>query len=74
MEIKFQTESPMPSKSFKSLAFLGLTFLFEMYFTMKLSEFLMHLASEAMCSIEPCNKIGWKLPLHNSGSVGALGS
>ena len=47
----------MPSKFFKSLAFLGLTFLFEMYFAMKLSKSLMHLVSEAMCSMELCKEI-----------------
>ena len=45
-----------------------------MYLAMKLSESLMHLMSEAMCSMKLCKKIGWKLPLHNSGSVGVLGS
>ena len=72
--MKFQIESPMLSKSFKSLAFLGLTFLFTMYFAMKISESLIHLVSEVMCSMEPCKEIRWKLPLHNSGSVGVLGS
>ena len=72
--MKFQTELPMPLKFFKSLAVLRLTFLFTMYFAMKLSESLMHLVSEAMCSIEPCKEIGWKLLLHNSGLVGMLGS
>ena len=63
----------MPSKSFKLLAFLGLTFLFNIYFAIKLSESLMNLVSEAICSIELCKEIGWKLPLHNSGLVGELG-
>ena len=45
-----------------------------MYFAIKLSESLMHLISEVICSIEPCKEIRWKLPLHNFGSVGVLES
>ena len=67
-------KSPMPSKSFKSLAFLGLTFLFDIYFAIKLSESLMDLVSKAIYSIELCKEIGWKLPLHSSGLVRELGS
>ena len=48
----------MPSKFFKSLVFLELTFLFEMYFAMKLSKSLMHLVSKMMCLMEPCKEIG----------------
>ena len=47
--------------------------MFDIYFAIKLSEFLMDLVSEAIYSIEPCKEIRWKLPLYNSGLVGELG-
>ena len=43
----------MPSKSFKLLVVFGLTFLLEMYFTIKLRESLILFISDAMCLIEP---------------------
>jgi len=64
----------MLSKSFKLLAVLGLTFLFMMYFAIELRESLMDLVSEVIFLMEPCREIVWKLPLHNSGLVGALES
>lgn len=50
--MKFQMESPIPSKSDNSFAFEELTFLFVIYLAMKFSESLMLLVSEAICLIE----------------------
>ena len=73
-EMKFHMESPKPSRSNKFLTFEASTFLFLMYLAIKFKKSLILLMSEAICSIEPWREIGWKLPLHKSGSVGALGS
>ena len=51
-EMKFQMESPIPSKSDKLLAFEVLTFLFLMYLAMKFRESLILLESDAICLIE----------------------
>ena len=51
-EIKFQMESPILLKSNKLFALQEFTFLFEMYLAMKLSESLMLLVSEAICSMD----------------------
>ena len=68
---KFQMESPIPSKSSRSLTLLLSTCLPWIYLAKMLSEVLMFLASDARCSMEPCREMGWKDPLYNSGSVGA---
>jgi len=67
-------ESPIPSKSDRLFALDGLTFLFEIYLAMKFKESLILFASEAICSIEPCKDIRWKLLLQRSGLVGEFGS
>ena len=72
--MKFQMESPIPSKSNKLLVFEDLTFLFVIYLAMKLSEPLMILESDVICSIDLWRDIEWKLPLQRSGLVGEFGS
>ena len=67
-EIRFQIASLIPLKSSKS------TCLLTIYLAMKLSESLMFLEFEAICSIELWSKIGWKLPSQRSGSIGVFRS
>ena len=71
--MKFQIESPILSKSDRSFALDGLTFLFKIYLAMKFKESLILFASEVICLIEPCKDIGWKLPLQKSGLLGEFG-
>ena len=73
-DMKFQMESPIPSKSSRSFTLFLSTCLPWIYLAKILSETLTFLASDARCSIEPCREMGWKDPLHNSGLVGAWGS
>ena len=72
-DMKFQMESPIPSKSSRSLTLLPSTRLPWIYLAKMLSEALTFLVSDARCLIEPCRETGRKDPLHNSGSVGAWG-
>ena len=73
-EMNNQTASPIPSKSSKSLALDGWTYLFEIYFAINFKESLMLLASNTMCSIELYNEIEWNLPFQILESIGTLGS
>ena len=56
------------------LDFFGSICLLLIYLAMKLRESLMFLMSDARCLSDPCSKMGWKLPSHNSSSIGVLGS
>ena len=73
-EMRFQITSPIPLKSSKLLDLAESTCLLAMYLAMKLSESLMFLESEVICSIEPWSEIGWKLLSQRSGSIGVFRS